>query len=193
MVGVSRRKIDNALPAITGALVQVQLPERFEGLLLGLLREKMPALVLLTNHLPSESTFPLPSLMDAVAPLPEDLQGMRRARSDVSAFEAADVVLLLRVVNWGLSGRDGRDSPLSVSFVIKGTLVNARDRTRGRSFYARYESRKQRFAAWSAEAGKPFRDELWRGIESIAGQIVRQIPPPPPPSSPGALVGAGEF
>jgi len=40
MVGVSRRKIDNALPAITGALVQVQLPERFEGLLLGLLREE---------------------------------------------------------------------------------------------------------------------------------------------------------
>ncbi len=62
-----------------------------------------------------------------------------------------------------------------------------------RSFYARYESRKQRFAAWSAEAGKPFRDELWRGIGSIASQIVRQIPPPPPPSSPGALVGAGEF
>jgi hypothetical protein len=187
LTGASARTIDGALPALTDSLVQFQLPAGFEPLLLGLVREKVPGMLVLTNRLPVESSFPFPSLMETVAPLPADLLGMRTARSDIGGFGGTDVAVLLRVVNWGLSGRDGRNSPLSVSFVVKGTVVNAKERTRVRSFYASYESPKQKFAAWSADAAKPFRDELWRGLESIATQIAGELPTPPP--QPAALVG----
>src|SRR5262249_61756483 len=97
--------------------------------------------------------------------------------------------VLLGVVPWPPSAPDPPPPPLSVSFLVKGTLVNARSRTRGRSFYAFYESPKRPFAAWAKNAGQPLREELWRGIESIAEQIAREIPPPP--AAPGVLAGGG--
>src|SRR5262249_27582400 len=123
--GVSAKKARRAEPGVLDALEQVQIPQRFEPLLLALVREKVPGVVLLTNRLPHETTFPTPSLMDTVAPLPPDLQAFRRSRSDVRAFEGAEVAVVLRVINWGLSGREGSNKPLSVSFVVKGTVIDA--------------------------------------------------------------------
>lgn len=180
LTGESSRKVKQALPAITDALEQVQLPGRFEPLLLALIREKLPGAVLLTNRLPSETSLPAPGLMETIAPLPPELSAVRKASSDVRAFEGADVAVVLRVVNWGLSGRAGRKMPVSVSFVVKATLILAKERVRGRSFYATYESAKQPFLVWAADGGKPLRDELWRGVESIANQIAVQLPAPPP-------------
>src|SRR5436190_9114039 len=156
------------LCANTNALAEVQFPSRFGPLVLALIREKLPGAILLTNQLPNETSFPFPSLMETVFPLPPELQALKKSWSDVRAFEGADVGVVLRVVNWGLSGRAGHDPPLSVSLVLKGTLIRVQERVRGRSFYAGYESAKQPFVSWAANGGKPLRDELWRGVESIA-------------------------
>jgi hypothetical protein len=189
MSGISARKMNDALPAITNALAEVQFPSRFEPLVLALIREKLPGAILLTNQLPNETSFPLPSLMETVFPLPPELQALKKSWSDVRAFEGTDVGVVLRVVNWGLSGRAGHDPPLSVSLVLKGTLIRVQERVRGRSFYASYESAKQPFVSWAANGGKPLRDELWRGVESIANQIAAQlpVPPPAPPSAPASV------
>jgi hypothetical protein len=189
--GASAQKLDRAVGPITEVLAELQIPDRFEPLLLALVQEKLPGLVVLTNRLPTESTFARRSLMDSVAPLPPEWDGLRTARSDVSAFQGVDVVVLLRVVNWGLSGRRGWNAPLSVSITAKGTLVNARDRLHVNGFYAHYESAKRKFVVWSADHGQPFRAELCLGIQSVAEQIARQVPAPP--QSPVVLAAGPAF
>ena len=187
--GEAATKIDRAIPSITNAMAEMQIPERFEPLLLALLQEKWRGVLGLKSRLPHESSFHRPGLMDEVLPLPVEWQGLRQARVDVSSFEGVDAAMVLRVVSWGLMGHHGRNAPLSLNFTVKGTLVNLHDRTRGREFYASYESSKQKFVAWSAQDGQALRDELRRAVQSVADQIAAHVPAPPPPSSPKLFAG----
>jgi hypothetical protein len=131
--------------------------------------------------------------MDELVPLPTEWKGLRQARVDVSAFDGADAAVVLRVVSWGLMGRHGRNPPLSLHFSIKGTVVNLRDRTRGKEIYATFESRQQKFVAWSADGARELRDELRRAVQSVADQIAAQVPAPPPAPSPRLLVGTPDI
>jgi hypothetical protein len=181
--GESAKKIDLALPSITNVMAGLQIPDRFEPLLLGLLQEKWPGAVLLTNRLPHESAFLQPTLMNELVPLPRDWEGMRESRVDVSGFPSADAAVVFRVVSWGLMGVAGRNSPLSVNLIVKGTLVNLRNRTRGKESYAVFQSEKRPFVAWSENDGQPLREELRRGVQSLADQFIIQISAPAPEPS----------
>jgi hypothetical protein len=180
--GESSKKVDRAVPSITNALGELQIPERFEPLLLALLQEKWRGVLGLKSRLPHESTFYRTGLIDEVLPLPPEWQGLQRPRVDVAPFEGADAAVVLRVVSWGLMGLRGRNSPLSLNIAVKGTVVNLRDRTRGREFFATYESCKKKFVAWSRQDGQALRNELRLAIQSVADQIAAQLPAPPPPS-----------
>lgn len=191
--GETATKIDRAIPSITNAMAELQIPQRFEPLLVALLQEKWRGVLGLKERLPHESSFHRPDLMDEILPLPPEWQGLRQARVDIRPFEGADAAVVLRVVSWGLMGRRGRNTPLSLNFVVKGTLVNLRDRTRGKEFYAGYESPQQKFVAWSAHDGRALREELRRAIQSVADQIAANVPAPPPPSSPKLLAGTPDI
>jgi hypothetical protein len=193
LAGESAKKIDRAVPSITNALAELQIPNRFEPLLLALLQEKWRGMTALKNRLPHESTFHRPGLMDQLVPLPAEWQGLRETRVNVSAFEGADAAVVLRVISWGLMGRRARNPPLSLHFSVKGTVVNLRDRTKGKEIYAGYESREQKFVAWSAEGARELRDELRRAVQSVADQMAAQVPAPPPVSSPTLFVATPDI
>jgi len=179
--GESARKLKRALPSVGSAMEEVQMQAGFEPLLLAFLQEKLPGLSVLTNRLPHESTFHQPERLDREVPLPPEWQGMRRVRSDAAAFGGADAGVILRVVSWGLMGRHGHNQLLSVNVVVKGTVVNLREGTRLREFYAQYESPRKKFVEWSVDGGRALRDELRQSVQSIAERIAGEMPPPPPP------------
>jgi len=184
--GESAKRIDQALPAITNVMAELQIPGRFEPLLLGLLREKWPGVILFTNSLPHESTFLRSSLMNDVVSLPQGWDGLRESRVNIAPFPGADAAVVLRVVSWGLMGRAGRNSPLAVKLTVKATLVNLRNRSLRREFYAEYESGTKSFVSWSDDAGQHLREELLSGIQDIADQITSQVPVPVPEPTPFA-------
>ena len=190
--GASGRKLKPALTVLTNIMTELQVQEALRSQLLRLIQQRSPQpLTLMTNPFPAESAFRVPSLMDTIAPLPFSFAAQRQKQEcGPSAFEGIDTLLMIRVVNHGLSGRDGHNSQLALNMAVRVTLIRAQDRTQLSGFYAQFDSPKRRFIKWAVNDGQAFRAEMECGLHSLADQIIAQsglLAPQAPPAPTGIV------
>ena len=193
--GESARKLQPALMVVTNAMNELQVQEGIQRHLFLLVREKsLQPLTVLTNSFPAESAFRVPSLMDAYAPLPFSLAPRQpEIECASSGNDAVDTLLLIRVVNHGLSGRHGYNSTVALNVALRVTLVRVADRAQLSGFYAQYDGPSRHFIDWAAHDAQPFREEWQRALQSLADQIVAQaglLSPQPGPIPTGIVQAA---
>ena len=185
--GVSSKKVDTASQAITKAMEDVQVQEAPRRGLLRLIGKLSPVpLTILTNGFPSEKAFPVNdnSLMNQLAPLPYSFAALKAAEErGPLPDEGLEVLLLVRMINHGLSGLDQANAPLSFNMVLHVTVVRVRDHTQLFDFYAKYDSAPKKFVQWAANNAQSFREETERALQSLAAQVVSgsgldSVPPP---------------
>jgi len=181
--GESKSKLEPALTALTNAMTELQVQEALRQKLLLLVQQKSPRPVnIMTNSFPAETAFRLHSLMDDYVPLPSDTR--MRSECNPASFEGIDTLLMIRVINHGLSGLDGHNSRLALNMSVRVTLVRAQDQAQLSGFYAQYDSPARKFVDWAANGAEPFRSEFEWAVQNLAEQIVAQsglqLPPPPP-------------
>lgn len=188
IAGESASKLDPALNTLSRAIHELQVDEMMRSQLLFLLHQRsVQPVVLLTNLSTADTVFRVPSLMDEYAPLPFSFATQQPSKDCASpAFEGLDTVLLIRVVNHGLSGRHGYNSGLAVNVVVVATLIRPQDRTQLFNFYAQYDSAKKSFIEWGANDAQAFRAEMERALQSVTQQILSksglQVPRAPQPT-----------
>ena len=175
-VGESVKKLDPAAVALDRALKELQVEQAVPRQVFNAIRQKsLRPVVLPTNSFPAESAFRVPTLMDQYAPLPLSFATSQPEKAcGPSAFDGMDTLVLVRVVNHGLSGRDRHNPRLSLNLALRVTVIRAQDRTQLFWFYAQYDSPAQKFIEWAKDDAAPFRVELQRAVESLADQIVAQ-------------------
>jgi hypothetical protein len=175
-VGESARKLDPAAVVLDQTIKELQVEQAVPRQVFQAVRQKsLRPLVLPTNSFPAESAFRVPTLMDLYAPLPLSFATSQPEKAcGPSAFDGMDTLVLVRVVNHGLSGRDRHNPKLSLNLALRVTVIRAQDRTQLFAFYAQYESPARRFVDWAKDDATPFRVEFQRAVESLAEQIVAQ-------------------
>jgi hypothetical protein len=109
----------------------------------------------------------------------------KRQRGDLAA-EGMEKVLLVRVINHGLSGLDGHNSPLGYNVALQVTLIRMSDYTQVSGFYATYESpARKKFVDWAVNDAQPFRAEVANALQNlsdvIATELGSRLPPAPAP------------
>ena len=126
--------------------------------------------------------------MDQFVPIPSDSQV--QSECSPQAFEGVDTLVLLRVINHGLSGLDGHNSRLTLNLALRVTLIRGQDRSQLSGFYAQYESLPRKFAEWAVNDAQPLRSEFERAMHNLAEQIVSQsrLHLPEPPQTPIGIV-----
>jgi hypothetical protein len=136
--------------------------------------------ILLTNAFPAESAFHVPTIMDQVIPplLPHKKVALPAGTPQL------DTLLLIRVVNHGLSGPDGPNSKLSYNLVVYVTAVRMTDHAQVYNLHAQYSSAARRFVDWAVNDAQPFREEFQRAMQSVAGAIRNEGGLQTPPSLP---------
>jgi len=183
IAGESKHKVGQALSDLTVAMTELQVQNAFRQKLLLLVQQKSARPVaLMTNSFPHENAFRVPSLMDTYAPLPADV--WPNSECAPGAFDGIDTLLMIRVINHGLSGLDGPNSRLSLNMAARVTLIRAQDRTQLSGFYAQYDSPSRKFVDWASKGAQPFRLEFEHALQTLADEIVArsglQLPEPPP-------------
>ena len=108
-------------------------------------------------------------MMDRFVPIPADLAMAPRQEGLCAELrrQSFDQVVLLRVINHGLSGLDGHNSNLSVNMAVRATLIHVADATQGESFYAQYSGAERKFTEWAANNGQFFQEEFERGLRAL--------------------------
>jgi len=194
LAGESKHKLRPALTALTNALAQLRVQDAPQHELLWRIQQKTTrTITLLTNSFPAETSFRVARLMDVYAPLspaPSRSPSQSESLCNLPAFEGVDTLLMVRVVNHGLSGLDGYNSKLSLNIAVRATLIRPSDSIQLCGFYVQYDSPPRKFVDWAANGALPFRQEMQTALDSIAEQIVVQsgLRLPPPPQGPMGIV-----
>jgi hypothetical protein len=178
LVGGSEEKIRRDLVVVNDVLGRLGQPGGVQKALLVLLEGQVPAVNVLTNRLEDGSKLRQPSLMDTLAPFPPAYQAALGPSCNPATCGDCDIVVNLKVINWELTGLDQANPPLSLSLLVRGTICNLREGTRGRIFYAKYEGQKIKFNQWSKDGGQALQRELFQGLQQVADQIATHVPRP---------------
>jgi len=80
--------------------------------------------------------------------------------ASVTATEASDTVLEIRVLRASLSGEEGMNPRLALNIAARASVVRIADGAELYSVWVFYRSREQRFCAWAAHEARAFRQEL---------------------------------
>src|SRR5207248_959057 len=132
--------------------------------------------------MPRETEFPVASLMDEFS---DPLSKAARQKDELRglASQGFETLVLLRVINHGLSRRDGHNSNLWVNMAVCVTFVRVKESTQTGSFYAQYERASRKFVQWAENQAQPFREEYGHALQNVAEQISARIPAVTPSSA----------
>ncbi len=185
IVGKPAKKVDATSVVLANAMNELQVEEALRWQLMYLVWEKnQQAVTILTNSFPPEREFRTPTIMDVYAPIPVSKRvAPPHAKLCASlAAQGFDKLMMLRVINYGLSGKDGHDSALAVNVAVRVSFVQTADATQGETFYAEHTSSARKFFVWAENNGELFREEFRHGMLKVAEQISSRVPATPPPS-----------
>ena len=189
IVGKPAKKVDATSLVLGNAMNELQVEEALRWQLMYLVWEKnQQAVTILTNSFPVESEFRMPTIMDIYAPIPLSKRVAPPHATLCANLSAQgfDRMMMVRVINYGLSGKDGHDSDLSVNMTVRVTFIQLSDATQGDTFYAEHTSLERKFFVWAENNGELFREEFRRGVQNVAEQISSRVPATAP--APGVSV-----
>jgi hypothetical protein len=174
--GLSEREVSVGAATLTRALSAMNVEESLRRQLLPLVREKSgDTVAILEKPLAEDRNSPVPGLVHADAPIVAASIADRGDRFVTLSDEAVDTILALKVVSFGLTGKEGINPLLSLDVIVQATLIRAKDGQPQHRCFTHFTSERRKFTEWAAHDADLFRLTVARGIGSTADQIVEQL------------------